>query len=87
MKTKLIEITVSGRTGTGKSEVLEVIKRALHDFYGYPPTHINVAGFNPDGAILDAAKTGQTAKGIGTVFVLYEQNVSGEIKVHNESGQ
>jgi predicted ATP-binding protein involved in virulence len=83
LKTKIIEITVSGRTGTGKSEVLEVIKRALQSFYNYPATHINIAGFNPDGAIVEAAETGQTAKAQNTVFVLYEQNISGEIKVYN----
>ena len=83
MKTNLIEVTVGGRTGSGKSEVLEVVKRALADFYGYPATHIRIAGINPDGAIAEAAHTGQTAKGKDTVFVLREQNVTGDIKVHD----
>lgn len=83
MKTNLIEVTVSGRTGSGKSEVLEVIKGAIDNFYGYPRTHVKIAGFNPDGSIEQAQHTGQTAKGKNTVFVLHEQNVTGEIKVHD----
>jgi len=82
MKTNLIEITVSGRTGCGKSEVLEVIKNALDEFYGYPRTKINIAGLDVSGAIDEANHTKQTAKKENTVFVLYEQNVTGEIKVH-----
>ena len=80
MKSKLIEITVSGRTGNGKSEVLEVINNALRDHYG---RSANITGAVCVGAIAEAAKTGQTAKHRNTIFVLYEQNVTGEIKVHD----
>jgi len=83
MKTNLIEVTVSGRTGSGKSEVLEVIKNALDSFYASPQTEIKIAGFDPTGSIDEAKITGQTAKYKKTVFVLYEQNITGEIKVHN----
>ena len=83
MKTNLIEITVSGRTGSGKSEVLEVIKNALDEFYGYPRTKIKIAGLDVDGAIDEAKHTGQSAKSKNTVFVIYEQNITGDIKVHD----
>jgi len=83
MKTNLIEITVSGRTGSGKSEVLEVIKNALEKELGFPATHIKIAGFDPTGAIKESKTTGQSANTGNTVFVLYEQNVSGEIKTHD----
>lgn len=83
MKTNLIEITISGRTGCGKSEVLEVIKNALSEFYGDPSsTRINVAGKNPTGSIDEAKTTGQTARGKNTVFVLFEENLSGNVKTH-----
>ena len=63
MKTKLIEITVSARTGEGKSEVLEVIRNALDEFYcDKSSTRIRIAGKNPKGAIEEAKHTGQTAK-------------------------
>lgn len=78
MKANLIEITVSGRTGCGKSEVLEVIANALRAHYGI---NTNITGKTSDGAIKDAETTGQTAKSSKTVFALYEQNVTGEIKV------
>lgn len=80
MKTNLIEITVSGRTGCGKSEVLEVINNALKTYYGH---QANVTGNTCKGAIGESAHTGQTARGGNTVFVLYEQNVCGPIKVHD----
>lgn len=83
MKTNLIEITVSGRTGSGKSEVINVIRNALFDFYGRGEGRIRVAGVNEVDAIQEAKTTGQTAKRDNTVFVLYEQNVTGEIKVHD----
>ena len=83
MKTNLIEITVSGRTGSGKSEVLNVIRNALFDFYGRGEGRIRVAGINEIDAIEEAKITGQTAKKNNTVFVLYEQNVTGEIKIHD----
>lgn len=82
MKTNLIEITVSGRTGCGKSEVLEVISNALSDFYcDKSSSRIRIAGKNPKGAIDEAKHTNQTAKGKKTIFVLHEQNISGKIEV------
>lgn len=85
MKTNLIEITVSGRTGCGKSEVLEVIRNALHDFYeDRSSTRIKIAGKNPIGAIEEAKTTGQTAKSKETVFVLYEHNMSGNINIRDK---
>jgi len=75
LKTNLIEVTVRGQTGCGKSEVLEVIKNALAAFYAYPATISRIAGEIPDGAIDEATTTGQTAKRRNTVFVLYEENV------------
>jgi energy-coupling factor transporter ATP-binding protein EcfA2 len=83
MKTNLIEVTVSGRTGSGKSEVLEVIKGALQEFYSYPMNTIKIAGIDVSGSIEEAKVTGQTAKKGNTIFVLFEQNISGEISVHN----
>lgn len=80
MKTNLIEVTVSGRTGSGKSEVLEVINNALREYYGH---NANITGETCLGAVADAKTTGQTAKGKNTVFVLREQNVTGEIRVHD----
>lgn len=76
MQTKVIEVTVSGETGTGKSEVLEVIANALRDFY---PTgsRVKVAGKVCKGAIDEAKHTNQTAKDKDTVFVLREENVRG----------
>jgi len=79
MKTNLIEITVSGRTGSGKSEVLEVVRNALIDFYGED----KIAGKNPKGAIDEAKVTRQTAKSERTILALYEQNVTGQIKIHD----
>ena len=80
MKTNLIEITVSGRTGEGKSEVIEVISTALREYYGHSA---NITGETCTGAVEEAKHTGQTAKGKNTVFMLYEQNVTGEIKIHD----
>lgn len=77
MNTNLIEITVSARTGSGKSEVLEVIHNALTEFYG---RKVSITGSTNLGAIEEARDTMQTAKKINTVFVLYEQNISGDIK-------
>ena len=73
MKTNLIEITVSGKCGSGKSEVLEVIKNALDRELGCPRDRIKIAGFDPTGAIEEAKFTGQTSKREKTVFVLYEE--------------
>ena len=79
MKTNLIEITVSGRTGCGKSEVLEVIRNAIDDFYcDKSSTRVRIAGKNPKGAIDEAIHTRQTAKGKNTVFVLYEQSMGAD---------
>ena len=78
MKANLIEITVSGRTGCGKSEVLEVITKALREHYG---RNTNITGKTNEGAIDEAKTTGQTAKEPKTIFALFEQNVTGEIKV------
>jgi energy-coupling factor transporter ATP-binding protein EcfA2 len=80
MKTNLIEVTVSGRTGSGKSEVLEVINNALREYYGH---NANITGETCLGAVADAKTTGQTANKKSTVFVLREQNVTGEIRVHD----
>lgn len=73
MKTNLIEITVRGKCGGGKSEALEVIKKALKEFYNRGDCRIGIAGINPDGAIESAKTTRQTALGEKTVFVLYEE--------------
>jgi nucleoside-triphosphatase THEP1 len=80
MKTNLIEITVSGRTGSGKSEVLEVINNALREHYGI---RANITGETNLGAIDEANTTGQTANKKKTVFVLIEQNVAGDIRVYD----
>lgn len=80
MKSNLIEITVSGRTGCGKSEVLEVISTALREHYGY---RANITGATNTGAVDEANHTGQTARKKGTVFALFEQNVTGEIELHD----
>ena len=79
MKTNLIEVTVSGRTGSGKSEVLEVISSALAAYYKTK----NITGKVCEGAIDEARHTNQTAKKKETVFVLFEQNISGEVKAHD----
>lgn len=80
MKTNLIEITVSGRTSSGKSEVLEVIDKALREFYGHS---VKIVDCGYKGSIEDATITGQTAKHKKTVIVMFEQNITGEIKIHN----
>lgn len=76
MKTNLIEISVTGCTGSGKSEVCQVIKNALIAYYG---SHTQVASRslseenNAVGDVLKAAKdTGQSAKRPNTVFVIEE---------------
>lgn len=71
-ETNLIEITVRGGIGRGKSEVLEIISNALKDFYpeGF------VVGETCEGAIEEAKTTRQTAKGSSTVFMLYERTPS-----------
>jgi nucleoside-triphosphatase THEP1 len=79
VKSNLIEITVSGRTGSGKSEVLEVISTALREHYGH---RANITGETCAGAVDDAKTTGQTARGRNTVFALFEQNITGDIKIH-----
>jgi predicted ATPase len=76
MQTKVIEVTVTGETGTGKSEVLEVIANALNAFYGRGSSRIKVAGKVCPGAIDEAKHTNQTAKDRDTVFVLREENIA-----------
>jgi len=71
-ETSLIEVTVRGDVGCGKSEALEVIANALNDFY-QNGSRVKVAGKVCKGAIEEAKHTGQTAKGKNTVFVLYEK--------------
>ena len=84
MKTNLIEITVSGRCGAGKSEVLEVIRNALDDFYmDKSSSRIRIAGKNPKGAIDEAKHTKQTAKGKNTVFVLFEHNIAADGTIYD----
>jgi len=70
--TNLIEVTVRGSVGCGKSEVLEVIANALSEFYRKGST-VKIAGKSCKGAIEDAETTGQSAKRSQTVFVLYEK--------------
>ena len=67
--TNLIEVTVRGGAGCGKSEVLEVIANALNEFYRDGSS----AGKLCKGAIAEAKITGQSAKRKSTVFVLYEK--------------
>jgi len=79
LNTKLIEITVSAETGTGKSEVTEVIERALRDFYG---NNVQIASYdmqlerNSSGKNLieNAKNTGQTVNIKNSVFVIKEHN-------------
>lgn len=77
---KIIEIKVTGDTGTGKSEVMQVIENALKDFYGL---HAQVVSYDlsmekasaPNGDVLEEAKTtGQCCKQQDTVFILSETN-------------
>lgn len=72
MKTKIIEVTVKGECGIGKSEALEVIANALNEFYRRG-SRIKVAGKVCAGAIGEAKTTGQTAKRKETIFVLREE--------------
>lgn len=73
MKTNIIEITVRGSCGTGKSEVAEVIANALNDFYNPGNNMVKVSGDTCVGAIEEAKTTGQTAKRKETIFVLREE--------------
>ena len=84
MKSNIIEIIVSGKTGSGKSEVLEVISTALFSHYGID---VNITGSTCFGAIDEAKATGQSAKSKNTVFVLFEQNISGQLTVHKPKAQ
>jgi len=70
--TNIIEVTVRGGVGCGKSEVLEVIANALNEFYRNGES-VKVAGESCKGAIEEAETTGQSAKRSPTVFVLYEK--------------
>jgi len=71
-ETSIIEVTVRGGVGSGKSEALEVIANALNDFYRNG-SRVKVAGKVCKGAIDEAKHTRQTAKSKNTVFVLYEK--------------
>ena len=71
-ETNLIEVTVRGEVGCGKSEVLEVIANALNEFYRNG-SKVKVAGKVCEGAIEQAKFTKQSAKFVPTVFVLYEK--------------
>jgi len=71
-ETNLVEVTVRGGVGCGKSEVLEVIANALNEFYRNESS-VKIAGQCCIGAIADAETTGQSAKRSPTVFVLYEK--------------
>lgn len=71
-ETNLIEVTVRGNVGCGKSEVLEVIANALNEFYRNG-SKVKVAGKVCKGAIEEAKFTKQSAKFKPTVFVLYEK--------------
>ncbi|HAC30693.1 MAG TPA: hypothetical protein DCF82_23245 [Marinobacter hydrocarbonoclasticus] len=71
-ETNLIEVTVRGDVGCGKSEVLEVIANALNEFYR-DGSKVKVAGKVCKGAIESAKFTKQSAKFKPTVFVLYER--------------
>ena len=71
-KVNVIEVEVRGSCGIGKSEALEVIAKALNDFYRAGSSTV-VAGKLCDGAISDAKITGQTAKNKNTVFFLSEK--------------
>jgi ABC-type nitrate/sulfonate/bicarbonate transport system ATPase subunit len=70
--TNLIEVTVRGGVGCGKSEALEVIANALNEFYR-KGSEVQIAGESCKGAIEEAETTGQSAKRSPTVFVLYEK--------------
>ena len=70
--TNLIEVTVRGGVGCGKSEAVEVIANALNEFYRNGSS-VKIAGQCCTGAIEDAEVTGQSAKRSPTVFVLYEK--------------
>jgi len=82
MKTKVIEVTVCGETGTGKSEVLEVIADALNAFYRNGSS-VKVCGKVSKGAIDEAKFTRQTAKNKDTIFVLREANVGPDKTVYD----
>ena len=55
--TNIIEVTVRGGVGCGKSEVLEVIANALNEFYRNGES-VKVAGESCKGAIEEAETTG-----------------------------
>jgi len=59
MRSNIIEITVSGKTGSGKIEVLEVISTALFSHYRID---VNITGSTCYGAIDETKATGQSAK-------------------------
>lgn len=75
MRNETIEITVTGKTSSGKSEVLEVIANALNEFYRNGEREI-VTGRTCKGAIEKAKVTKQTAKHGRVTFILNEENFS-----------
>lgn len=73
-KTKCIEVLVcSEHVGCGKSEVMEVIRLTLQQFYGAEKV---VVYEDTSGAIEEAKTTGQTARGEGVVLSLREINLA-----------
>lgn len=72
---KVIEIEVAGAVGSGKSEVLQVIKNALVAHYG---PHTQVASYDlssePGDVLATAKRTGQCCRQSDTVFILSETN-------------
>lgn len=71
MNNNIIEIMVSGVTGSGKSEVCEVIAKALKAHYGRHDK-VTIAGDVNEGAIESAKTTGQTAA--NAIFIIDEVN-------------
>lgn len=71
-ETSMIEVTVRGEVGCGKSEALEVIANALREFY-HRGSKVVVAGKVCEGAIEEAKFTKQSARFKPAVFVLYEK--------------
>lgn len=69
MQTKVIEVSVSGAVGVGKTDVCRVIRQALVDAYG---PHAQVASYEL--AVETASVNKFAAPDVaGTVFVIREQ--------------
>jgi len=84
LRNETIEITVTGKTGSGKSEVLEVIANALNEFYRNGEREI-VTGKTCKGAIEEAKTTKQTAKYGKVTFILNEENYSDKSQSYHRS--